>query len=133
MKDITKETIKILEENKLTNIHTPEDQIKSHKVGEVVPQDDIEKNIKWVLEEKVGPTVAQHNGKIEFVSYKKGVLKLLMAGACSGCAMSKMTLHQLLENMLKHYVPEVHTIESEDDETAEEQGYNPWSKGDFVE
>ena len=65
------EIIKILEENKLTNIHTPEDQIKSHKVGEVVPQDDIEKNIKWVLEEKIAPSVAQHNGKIEFVSYKK--------------------------------------------------------------
>jgi Fe-S cluster biogenesis protein NfuA len=120
------EIIKILEENKLTNIHTPEDQIKSHKVGEVVPQDDIEKNIKWVLEEKIAPSVAQHNGKIEFVSYKKGVLKLLMAGSCSGCAMSKMTLQRGVENMMKHYVPEVHTIESEDDETAKQQGYNPW-------
>jgi Fe-S cluster biogenesis protein NfuA len=120
------EIIKILEENKLTNINTPEDQIKSHKVGEVVPQDDIEKNIKWVLEEKIAPSVAQHNGKIEFVSYKKGVLKLLMAGSCSGCAMSKMTLQRGVENMMKHYVPEVHTIESEDDETAKQQGYNPW-------
>ena len=127
--DKNKETIKILEENKLTNIHTPEDQIKSHKLGEYKSyetKEEVIKNIKWVLEEKVGPTVAQHNGKIEFVSYKKGVLKLLMAGACSGCAMSKMTLQQGVENMMKHYVPEVHTIESEDDETAKEQGYNPW-------
>ena len=49
-----------------------------------------------------------------------------MAGSCSGCAMSKMTLQRGVENMMKHYVPEVHTIESEDDETAKQQGYNPW-------
>ena len=35
-------------------------------------------------------------------------------------------LVQGVERMMKHYVPEVHTIESEDDETAKEQGYNPW-------
>ena len=65
--DKNKETIKILEENKLTNIHTPEDQIKSHKLGEYKSyetKEEVIKNIKWVLEEKVGPTVAQHNGKI---------------------------------------------------------------------
>ena len=89
-------------------------------------QEEIEKNIKFVLEDKVAPAVAQHNGKIEYISFKEGVLKLLMAGSCSGCAMSKQTLVQGVERMMKHYVPEVHTIESEDDETAKEQGYNPW-------
>ena len=119
------EVIKTLEENKLTNIHSPADQMKV-SIPTEQPKDDVEKNIKWVLEQKVGPAVAQHNGKIEFISFKEGVLKLLMAGSCSGCAMSKMTLQRGVENMMKHYVPEVHTIESEDDDTAKEQGYNPW-------
>ena len=128
-KDKSKEAIKVLEENKLTNIYTPEDEIKSHKLGEYKSyetKEEVIKNIKWVLEEKVGPSVAQHNGKIEFISFDEGVLKLLMAGSCSGCAMSKQTLVQGVERMMKHYVPEVHTIESEDDETAKQQGYNPW-------
>ena len=49
-----------------------------------------------------------------------------MAGSCSGCALSKLTLRQGVEGMLKHYVPEVHTIVSEDDKKAEEQGYTPY-------
>ena len=64
-------------------------------------QEEIEKNIKFVLEDKVAPAVAQHNGKIEYISFKEGVLKLLMAGSCSGCAMSKQTLVQGVENMMK--------------------------------
>ena len=39
-------------------------------------QEEIEKNIKFVLEDKVAPAVAQHNGKIEYISFKEGVLKL---------------------------------------------------------
>ena len=68
-----------------------------------------------------------HGGFINFISYKDGHLKLEMAGSCSGCAMSKQTLVQGVESMMRHYVPEVHTIESEDDETAKEQGYTPWA------
>ena len=123
--DKNKETIKVLEDNKLTNIYSPEDQVKMQKTEEK-PKDDIEENIKWVLKEKVGPAVTQHNGKIEFISFNEGELKLLMAGSCSGCAMSKMTLMNGVENMMKHYVPEVKSIVSEDDETAADQGYNPW-------
>ena len=125
MEKQTKEAIKVLEDNKLTNIYSPEDQVTMQKTEEK-PKDNIEENIKWVLKDKVAPAVAQHSGKIEFISYNEGVLKLLMAGSCSGCAMSKQTLVQGVERMMKHYVSEVHTIESEDDETAKEQGYNPW-------
>ena len=88
--------------------------------------EEIIKNIKWVLEEKVKPSVAQHNGVINFISFDDGVVKLEMAGSCSGCAMSKMTLQQGVENLLKHYVPEVQAIVSEDDEGAKEQGYTPY-------
>ncbi len=46
--------------------------------------EEIIKNIKWVLEEKVKPSVAQHNGVINFISFDDGVVKLEMAGSCSG-------------------------------------------------
>ena len=88
--------------------------------------EEIVKDIKWVLEDKIKPSVAQHNGVINFISFEEGVAKLEMAGACSGCAMSKLTLQQGVEDMLKHYVPEVLTIVGEDDAKAEEQGYKPY-------
>ena len=70
-------------------------------------QEEIVKDIKWVLEDKVKPAVAQHNGVINFISFEEGVARLELAGSCSGCAMSKATLQQGVEGMLKHYVPEV--------------------------
>ena len=89
--------------------------------------EEIIENIKHILDEKVAPSVAAHNGKINFISYDNGILKLLMAGSCSGCAMSQQTLRQGVESMMRHYVPEVMAIESEDDSTAKEQGYTPWA------
>ena len=88
--------------------------------------EEIIENIKHILDEKVAPSVAAHNGKINFISYDNGILKLQMAGSCSGCAMSKQTLHQGVEDMLKHYVPEVKAIVGEDDQKAEELGYSPF-------
>ena len=70
--------------------------------------------------------VAAHSGEIKFISFHRGVVRLLLAGSCSGCAMSKVTLHRGVENMLKHYVPEVESIIGEDDEKAAEQGYTPF-------
>ena len=52
---------------------------------------------------------------IDFVAYKDGHLDLILGGACSGCASSTITLKMGVENMLKHYVPEVKTISAEDD------------------
>jgi len=91
-------------------------------------KEEIVKDIKFVLEDKVAPSVAQHNGFINFLDFdmELGVAKLELAGACSGCAMSKQTLHQGVEDMLKHYVPEVKAIVGEDDEKAEERGYSPF-------
>tara|TARA_B100000287_G_scaffold83416_1_gene76054 strand:- start:195 stop:485 length:291 start_codon:yes stop_codon:yes gene_type:complete len=89
--------------------------------------EEIIENIKHILDEKVAPSVAAHKGKINYISYNDGILKLQMAGSCSGCRMSQLTLKQGVESMMRHYVPEVHTIESEDDETAKEQGYTPWA------
>ena len=83
--------------------------------------------IKKVLKEKIQPNVAMHGGRIDFVSFEEGTLKLLMAGSCSGCAMSKMTLHRGVENMMKHYVPEVKQIIAEDETKPGDEGYNPYA------
>tara|TARA_B100000745_G_scaffold288459_1_gene225903 strand:- start:252 stop:668 length:417 start_codon:yes stop_codon:yes gene_type:complete len=91
-------------------------------------KDEIIEAIKWVLKDKVAPAVAQHGGFINYMDFdmELGVAKLEMAGACSGCAMSKQTLQQGVEDMLKHYVPEVNAIVGEDDVKAEEKGYTPF-------
>ena len=90
--------------------------------------DEIVKDIKTVLEEKVAPNVAAHDGAIGFINFTSdtGVATLKLSGACSGCAMSKMTLQQGVERLLTHYVPEVKSIVGEDDEKAAEQGYKPF-------
>ena len=92
--------------------------------------EEIIENIKHVLEEKVAPSVAQHNGAINFISFNDGVAKLKLSGSCSGCAMSQITLQRGVENMLKHYVPEVQAIVGEDDDKAKEQGYSPYMPRD---
>ena len=90
--------------------------------------DEIVEDIKTVLEEKVEPNVAAHNGSIGFISFASdtGVATLKLSGSCSGCAMYKITLHRGVEDMLKHYVPEVQAIIGKDDEAAAEQGYKPY-------
>ena len=89
-------------------------------------KEEIVKDIKWVLEDKIKPAVAQHGGTINFLSFNEGVATLEMAGSCSGCAMSKVTLQNSVEGMLKHYVPEVMAIVGEDDKQAAAGGYTPY-------
>ena len=94
-------------------------------------KEDIINEIKIVLKEKVAPSVAAHNGFINFLEFDEelGVVKLEMAGSCSGCAMSKQTLHNGVEGMLKHYVPEVNAITAVDDTSSKEKGYTPYFPG----
>ena len=91
-------------------------------------EDEIIKDIKFVLQDKVAPSVAAHNGSIGFINFASdtGVATLKLSGACSGCAMSKLTLQQGVERLLKHYVPEVKSIGGEDDQEAQSQGYKPY-------
>ena len=89
--------------------------------------EEIIKDIKSVLDKNVKDNVAMHGGMINFLSYDNGTVRLEMAGACSGCDMSKQTLHEGVERMLKHYVPEVNKLIGEDDELAAEKGYTPWA------
>ena len=77
--------------------------------------EEIITQIKELIETHVKPAVANHGGNIEYVSYENGDLLLELGGACSGCAGSTMTLKMGVENMLKHYVPEIKNVEAFDD------------------
>jgi Fe-S cluster biogenesis protein NfuA len=66
--------------------------------------------IKEILEERVRPAVAGDGGDIIFRSYKDGVVKLSMRGACAGCPSSTMTLQMGIQNLLRHFVPEVREV-----------------------
>ena len=72
--------------------------------------DDVVRQIKELIETRVRPAVAQDGGDIIFHGFEAGVVYLQMQGACSGCPSSTMTLKSGIENMLKHYVPEVEEV-----------------------
>ncbi|MEM6304232.1 MAG: NifU family protein [Pseudomonadota bacterium] len=69
--------------------------------GEVVLQ------IKELLDSRVRPAVAQDGGDITFHGFDSGVVYLHMQGACAGCPSSTLTLKMGIENLLRHYIPEV--------------------------
>ena len=73
---------------------------------------DIVDEIKKLLDDKVRPAVAQDGGDIVFHAFKDGIVYLHMRGACSGCPSSTATLKNGIENLLKHYIPEVKSVES---------------------
>ncbi len=80
--------------------------------GESAAEDsDIVKEIKEMIEIRVRPAVAQDGGDIVFHSFRDGVVYLEMHGSCAGCPSSTLTLKQGIENMLKHYIPEVIAVE----------------------
>tara|TARA_B100001540_G_C15529917_1_gene516422 strand:+ start:196 stop:735 length:540 start_codon:yes stop_codon:yes gene_type:complete len=73
---------------------------------------DIEKKIVKVLEQKIRPAVAKDGGDIKFKEFKDGVVKVQLQGSCSGCPSSTMTLKQGVQNLLRHYIPEVKEVQA---------------------
>jgi len=72
--------------------------------------EEIVKTIKELLDSRVRPAVAQDGGDITFYGYRDGVVFLNMKGACSGCPSSTATLKQGIENLLRHFIPEVSEV-----------------------
>jgi Fe-S cluster biogenesis protein NfuA len=72
---------------------------------------EIVDQIKELLDTRVRPAVAGDGGDIVFKGFRDGIVKLHMQGACSGCPSSAATLKHGIENMLRHYVPEVVGVE----------------------
>jgi Fe-S cluster biogenesis protein NfuA len=77
------------------------------------PEDaEIIDQIKELIETRVRPAVAQDGGDIAYKGYKDGRLFLSMHGACSGCPSSTVTLKRGIESLIRHYVPEVESVEA---------------------
>ena len=89
----------ILKEN-----NTPDNSVKD--------DDETVKKIIDVLDTKIRPAVAKDGGDIKFKSFENGVVKVELQGSCSGCPSSLMTLKQCVQNLLKHYVKEVNSVEA---------------------
>ena len=70
----------------------------------------IEKEICLLLDTRVKPVVASHGGEISFNSFEKGIVYLELKGSCAGCPSSTATLKMGIENMLKHYHPEIKEV-----------------------
>jgi Fe-S cluster biogenesis protein NfuA len=73
---------------------------------------DVVAQIKELIDTRVRPVVANDGGDITFHDFKDGVVYLTMRGACSGCPSSTATLKHGIENMLRHFVPEVQSVEA---------------------
>ena len=86
-----------------------DEQIQPEKTNN---NNEIEKKIIEVLDTKIRPAVARDGGDIKFKSFENGVVKVELQGSCSGCPSSLMTLKQGVQNLLKHYVKEVNSVEA---------------------
>ncbi len=74
------------------------------------PDSKVVQQIKELLDTRVRPAVAQDGGDITFHGYEEGIVYLHMQGACAGCPSSTMTLKMGIENLLKHFIPEVQEV-----------------------
>lgn len=84
-------------------------------VEDTLPEDqEIVEQIRELLDTRVRPAVAGDGGDIVFRGYRDGVVRLYLQGSCSGCPSSRATLKHGIENMLRHYVPEVVAVEAVD-------------------
>ena len=80
--------------------------------GEDPADEEIVAQIRELIETRVRPAVAQDGGDIVYRGFRGGTVFLALHGACSGCPSSTMTLKQGIESLLKHYVPEVESVEA---------------------
>ena len=78
------------------------------------PEDqEVVSQIQQLLDTKIKPAVAQDGGDVEFNRFHNGVVYLTLQGSCVGCPSSTMTLKSGIENLLKHYVREVKSVEQQ--------------------
>jgi Fe-S cluster biogenesis protein NfuA len=93
-------------------IDTPPDEVEAELSAD--EDDEVVSQIRELIDTRVRPAVAQDGGDIIFKGFDNdtGVVSLHMRGSCSGCPSSTMTLKNGIENMLRHYVPEVSAVEA---------------------
>lgn len=91
-------------------VEKSETQISENNLKTNEDDSDIVKQIKELLDTRVRPAVAMDGGDIIYNDFADGIVYLKMQGACSGCPSSTATLKMGIENMLKHYIPEVQEV-----------------------
>ncbi len=82
--------------------------------------EEINKHIKETIESEILPMLRMDGGGLDFISYKNGVVKVKLVGACSGCPMSEFTLKGMVEAILVDTVPEVKSVINLEDNLEEE-------------
>jgi len=87
------------------------------------PQGEIADRVREVLDVQVNPTIAAHGGMISLVNVKETDIFVEMSGGCQGCALSRMTLRQGVERMLREAIPELTAVH---DITDHAEGENPY-------
>jgi Fe/S biogenesis protein NfuA len=90
---------------------------------EGAPQGELATRVKEVLDAQVNPAVSAHGGEIVLVDVKGSEIFIQMAGGCQGCALSRMTLKQGVERMVRQAIPEVTAVHDVTDHTS---GENPF-------
>jgi len=85
--------------NELDNINYHEDDLK------------VVSMINEILSSKIRPAIMQDGGDVKFIKYESGTAYLSLKGSCAGCPSATVTLKNGIENMLKHYIPEVKNVE----------------------
>lgn len=89
-----------------------EKPVEKSEITYSTEEQEVVNQIKELIDIRVRPAVAMDGGDIIFHSFKDGIVQLEMHGACAGCPSSTATLKNGVENMLKHYVPEVIAVEA---------------------
>ena len=87
------------------------------------PEGPIAERVREVLDDQVNPAIASHGGAITLVDVKESEIYLEMTGGCQGCAMSRLTLRQGVERMLRQAIPELTGVH---DITDHSSGENPY-------
>ena len=99
--------------NKKPILFEKTEELKSEKKpNENKNSNEVIAQINEVLESKIRPAVARDGGDIKFVSFENGVVKVELKGSCVGCPSSIMTLKKGVQNLLKHYVKGVNSVEA---------------------
>ena len=97
----------------LLTVFVAPDHLAGPSAGDASADDDeVVAQIKDLLETRIRPAVAQDGGDIVYHDFRDGVVYLQMQGSCSGCPSSTATLKMGIENLLKHYVPEVVEVQA---------------------
>jgi Fe/S biogenesis protein NfuA len=87
------------------------------------PAGELAERVQGVLDEQVNPAIAAHGGRIDLVGVEGSEVYMEMSGGCQGCAMSRMTLRQGVEKMIRQAIPEVTEIHDVTDHAAGENPY----------